>query len=271
MSALTAHGSQLRILRADVDLDAFDRRLQRSDRRLLMLDYDGTLAPFVDDRSRAFPYDGVRDLLAALIAEPRNRVVIVSGRAVEDLRPLLGLDPLPEIWGSHGWERLHADGSYEPPQFVAETRQLLDAEWHWLEQEFPSSDLERKPASVALHWRAHDEGTRAAMRSRAGTRWSAGFPGDPFDLHHFDGGVELRVKGKSKGDAVAALLAEEDTGAVAAYFGDDRTDEDAFAVLAESGLRVLVRREWRETLADVQCIPPLGLLNFLHRWREPRD
>lgn len=267
MSDGDRHNAGLRPLRDGVDVPGFLRRMQRSGQRLLMLDYDGTLAPFVERRDHAVPWPGVRPLLAALTADTRNRVVIVSGRAVEDLRPLLGISPLPEIWGSHGWERLRADGSYEQPAFPAKLGERFENEWAWLQDRFHADRLERKPASVALHWRGLPDAQRQAAEHAARERWNTLPDEDAIDLHAFDGGLELRAAGRDKGHAVRALLAETSPDTPAAYCGDDLTDEDAFAALEGRGLRVLVRQEARPTLADVHCIPPEGLLHFLQLWR----
>ncbi len=254
-------------IRKGVDTADFFRRVRQSERRLLMLDYDGTLAPFVTQRDRAVPWPGLRPLLTELCADPRNRVVIISGRAVDDLRPLLGITPLPEIWGSHGWERLHADGRYDPPDFPAELRVLFEQEWTWMQDRFESGRLERKPASVALHWRGLPATERHAVEEEARRRWASFHEMDVLDLHAFDGGLELRAAGRTKGDAVHALLADTPPDVPAAYCGDDLTDEDAFAALESRGLRVLVRPTLRPTRADVHCIPPEGLRHFLQYWR----
>jgi len=67
--------------------------------------------------------------------------------------------------------------------------------------------------------------------------------------------------------AVETVIAEEGDTA-AAYLGDDLTDEDAFYAIKGKGFSVLVRREWRPTIADVWIIPPEELLSFFDRWIE---
>ncbi len=258
--------ASVHVLQPAADPEGFARRLRVSTQRLLMLDYDGTLAPFVDQRDRAYPYPGVRDLLTHLSADTRNRVVIISGRAIDDLRPLLGITPLPELWGSHGWERLRADGQYQAPQFPEGLQEIFDREWAWMLTAFDRSRLERKPASIAVHWRGLPDELRRTVEQEARKRWHAFREMDLLDLHAFDGGLELRAAGRTKGDAVHALLAETPEDVPAAYLGDDLTDEDAFAALDGRGLRVLVRRELRPTRADIHCIPPEGLLTFLQQW-----
>ena len=60
---------------------------------LLLLDYDGTLAPFRVDRFLARPWAGVRELLTRIQQQGRTRMAIISGRSAHEIRPLLGIDP----------------------------------------------------------------------------------------------------------------------------------------------------------------------------------
>ena len=62
------------------------------------------------------------------------------------------------------------------------------------------------------------------------------------------------------------VLSGAPPGTVAAYLGDDLTDEDAFRALPEGALGVLVREELRPTDAGAWVRPPEGLLDFLDRW-----
>ncbi len=257
----------MNILNETVDLELFFAGVQASASRLLMLDYDGTLAPFVARRERAEPYPGMQEMLESIAADDRCRAVIITGRPAAQIPPLLRLRDLKlEIWGSHGWERLHVDGRYEPPVLDDDTSVMLAAEWQWLCASFPSERIERKPVSVSLHWRGTEQGTMMTLQSLASKRWSTMHRLAAVELHEFDGGIELRARGRDKGDAVRTLLAESVVPYAAAYLGDDQTDEDAFAALEGHGLRVLVRREPRPTRADLHLIPPDELLHFLARW-----
>ena len=77
---------------------------------LLLLDYDGTLAPFRVDRFQARPWAGVRELLTRIQQQGRTRMAIISGRPAHEIGPLLGIDPPLEVWGLHGAERLFPNG-----------------------------------------------------------------------------------------------------------------------------------------------------------------
>jgi trehalose 6-phosphate phosphatase len=86
------------------------------------------------------------------------------------------------------------------------------------------------------------------------------------ELLEFDIGIEMRMPGRDKGDAVRTLLDEIGPGVPVAYLGDDATDERAFLALGSRGLSVLVRPEWRATAAALWISPPEGLREFLTRW-----
>ena len=216
---------------------------------LLALDYDGTLAPFRAERDAARPPAELRALLRRLADSPATRVVIVSGRPVADLERLLDVDPLPELFGVHGWEHRLADGSRADPRLPAEVERALLAEWSQLEAGGDAAHIERKSAGLALHWRGRHAATAAQLEARIGARWQGLTEQHGLELRAFDGGLELRHPGRSKGHVVRELLAGVPAGAAVAYLGDDETDEDAFRALAGRGLGVLVAKAPRPTAA----------------------
>lgn len=256
----------MKFLNADIDFDAFFHRVAQSRDGILMLDYDGTLAPFCERRGEAAPYPGVRERLDALIGDGRCRLVIVSGRSLEDLIPLLGLARLPEIWGSHGFERMLADGTTSGLKLPEGAADGLEEAVAWAEQQGLGERLERKPASLALHWRGAGEGEAQDLRERARAGWGGIALDCGLRLDDFDGGIEIRAPGRDKGDAVRTILGESNGEPAAAYLGDDLTDEDAFMALKGKGLSVLVGERLRDTAADVWLKPPEEMLEFLDRW-----
>lgn len=247
-------------------LDRFFQKLPSAPSRVLVLDYDGTLAPFRVERDQAVPYPGVRELLTRIRRIPTCRLVIVSGRGVADLRPLLGLEPPPEIWGCHGWEQLCSDGRLLPPELPPAAVEALGAARAWGGQQGLGQQLEVKPASVAVHWRGLPAGEQGILADRAEQAWRLLAAAAGLQLHPFDGGLELRCPGRDKGFAINRILNEEPADAAVAFLGDDLTDEDAFEALAGRGLGVLVRSEARPTAAAAWIEPPGGLLDFLRRW-----
>lgn len=247
-------------------LEGFWYELAAAPASVLLLDYDGTLAPFRVERDQACPYPGVRKRLTALLEHTGTRVVIVSGRSVADLLPLLDLEPQPEIWGCHGWERRLPGGDYQVEQLPPPARAALDAAAGWIEEQGLSPRSECKPVAVTLHWRGLAEGEIRRLQAAAEAAWRPLARSGGLELHPFDGGLELRHPGRDKGDAVAAVLAELPAGAAVAYLGDDLTDEDAFKALGKRGLGVLVRPRQRPSAASLWLHPPQELLAFLDGW-----
>jgi len=247
-------------------LNTFFSTLQDAPQSVLMLDYDGTLAPFRVKPEQAAPYPGVRRIIKRILKAGRTRVVLISGRWTKDLIPLLRLDPLPEIWGSHGWERLMPDGTYEIFPFDERALQGLAEADLWMETQGLDERSEQKPGCLALHWRGCDEETISQIKKKVLRAWRPLIRKNGLLLTEFNGGLELRVPGRDKGGAVKTILREIGKDGVVAYLGDDKTDEDAFRALGRRGLSILVRTAPRPTAAQVWLKPPEQLLNFLNRW-----
>ena len=234
----------------------------------LLLDYDGTLAPFRVDRFQARLWAGVRELLVRIERQGLTRMVVITGRSAHEIAPLLGIDPPLEVWGLHGAERLFPDGRREMEQAPTAAREKLDKLRALLKRDSLGGHFEDKANGAVMHWRGASprkarliqQRTRALFEPLAGT--------DRLALLEFEAGVELRV-GRDKGGALEAILREADPGAPVAYLGDDLTDEAAFRAVnsvCPHGLSVLMRRQWHETEADVWLRPPVELRGFLEDW-----
>lgn len=249
-------------------LDQFWQHLSAARGAVLLLDYDGTLAPFRVARDQAIPYPGVREILTAIRRDTATRLVIISGRAIDDLLPLLGLDPPPEVWGCHGWERLDALGRRIPVALPEPAVAGLREAGRWLDQAGLAGCCETKPASLALHWRGLPETEVESLRLRTISGWQPIAARAGLEVHPFNGGLELRCPGRSKATAVQTILAELEDDWPIAFLGDDLTDEDGFAALADRGLAVLVREAARATHAGLRLKPPEELIDFLSAWRE---
>jgi trehalose-phosphatase len=237
---------------------------------LLLLDYDGTLAPFRVDRFQARPWAGVRELLGAIQRQGRTKMVIVTGRPAAEIAPLLGLDPPLETWGLHGAERLYPDGRRELEQATPAVQKALDELRETLKRDSLGGLFEDKANAVVMHWRGVSRKKAEQIEQRTRELFEPLARLEGLALLEFEAGLELRV-GRNKGEAVEAILAEAGglgAGPVA-FLGDDITDEAAFRAvrrLGRLGLATLVRQEWRETAAEVWLQPPAELMAFFERW-----
>jgi trehalose 6-phosphate phosphatase len=244
----------------------FWRRLSLSNERFLFLDYDGTIAPFNPDPSRAMADPGIVARLQRLIDQTNTRVVFVTGRRARNLRRMIPLSPAPEIWGTQGLERLRSDGDYEQFPVRAEQLRRIALAKATLRSARVRGWLEQKPGSLAVHWRGLPipeikrdmETALAALSSVAGR--------EGLRLVRFDGGVELRVARYTKATAVLGALEDARQDSTAAYLGDDEPDEDAFKVLRPQDMAILVRPEPRKTAADLWMNSLQEVSDFLDQW-----
>lgn len=249
-------------------LDKFFDRLAGAASPLLLLDYDGTLAPFRVDRFTARPWAGVRGLLERIQRQGRTRMTVITGRPAHEIAPMLTLDPPLEVWGLHGAERLYPDGRRELEQAPTATQAKLEELREFLRRDSLGGLFEDKANGVVMHWRGASRHKAEQIERRTRQLFEPLARMDGLGLLEFEAGLELRV-GRDKGGAVQAILSETGQGAPVAYLGDDLTDEAAFRAVqrvGRRGLSALVRREWRQTAAEVWLRPPGELKKFLERW-----
>ncbi len=239
--------------------------LRAARRPLLICDYDGTLAPFMADKMQALPYPGVSERLERMHAG-KTSLALVSGRPLRELLTLMPLASEIEVWGSHGREHRAADGSYELFKADDEAVAALDRVAAALHAAGYLKEVERKTASVAVHWRNLNAIAARAFEHIAREIFTAHAGHAAFAVMPFESGMELRVADRTKAHAVDAVLASEPATTAVAYLGDDTTDEDAFRALAGRGLSLLVRGEPRPTSANAWLRPPTELLRFLDEW-----
>ncbi|AZI58955.1 bifunctional alpha,alpha-trehalose-phosphate synthase (UDP-forming)/trehalose-phosphatase [Nakamurella antarctica] len=210
-------------------------------RLLVAVDFDGTLAPIVDDPAMAAPNPDSMVALHSLAAIAGTEVAIISGRAMAVLPELLGGDLSAfHLVGSHGAEGVAAAGSTRGSEILtpAASQRLvqLRRELQELTAEFADIRLEMKPAGVAVHLRGSDDRHAEAVTANI-ELGPATWPG----VHVLRGKkvIELTVIGADKGQALDALRRRFRATAVI-FIGDDITDEHAFATLGGSDLGVKV-------------------------------
>jgi trehalose 6-phosphate phosphatase len=253
-------------LKPQVDPTRFVKKISKAGKRALMLNYDGTLAPFSNHPGTAVPYPGIREILNALLDDGRTRVVLVSGRATKDIVSLLGIGRFPEIWGSHGLEHLMPDRSYEVINIHERAKRGLAEASDWTAHTGLANRCEQKIGSLAIHLRGLAPESAEYVRGRILEKWSLIALHQNLLLQEYDDIIELRFSGMDKSSVVRRVLSEIGEDTPVAYLGDGLTDEDAFNTIKGRGLSVLVREELRPTNADLWLQPPDELIRFLCNW-----
>jgi trehalose 6-phosphate phosphatase len=254
-------------------LDSFFQSFTAGATPLLLLDYDGTLAPFRVDRFKARPWTGVREAVGRIQRQGRTRIVIITGRPAKEIGPLLRgnppiLDSPVETWGLHGAERLHPDGRRELEEAPPDTQRRLDELREHLRHNNLGGQFEDKPNAAVMHWRGASPRTAKFIEARTLELFEPLAKLQGLTLLPFESGLELRV-GRHKGGAIETVIAEEPPGTPVVFIGDDVTDEEGFRAVNQAHgphLSILMRPDFRETAADVWLRPPTELRAFLKMW-----
>lgn len=223
----------------------------RRDIVLLASDFDGVLSPLQDDPLACRPVAGSIEALRSVADEPGTTAALVSGRDRQTLSAISGVGELADdpiiLIASHGGESSRPD--LVVPADLDETRQALLARLRdgldEVAADHPGARVEVKPTSVVLHTRGIDPAI-AADAHRAGQALADGLTG----THAMAGKdvLELGVVEMSKGVAITQLASSLGADATI-YFGDDVTDEKAFAMMAPERGDVSVKVGAGETVA----------------------
>lgn len=234
--------------------------LARVKKLLVALDFDGTLAPEVDDPEKARAIPEARDAVLRLLALPNTRVAMVSGRALASLEQVTDLPDETLLVGSHGIE-IRLDNPDD--SFVLDPAELdrVDALQEVLNEVADSFDqvwLEEKPAGFALHTRLATEHNSRVAHLVALSEANAEI--DDLKVRSGKNVLEFSVRSTTKGEAVEHLRGY--THADAVFFaGDDVTDEDAFATLQPHD--VGLKSGDGETIAAYRVPGPLQVAQVL--------
>jgi len=243
-----------------------DALCKTASRIFLGLDYDGTLVPIASCPEEARPTPDLYALLSQLGQTPRIEVAIISGRPLAELCTLL---PVPGISyvGTHGLEMRTATG---------ETRQLIPAgafttimarlrrDISPIVASDPGFLLEDKRYALALHYRrAQPETSERGVAQFLAAVLGFQRKGVALEAIHGKKVVEVRPVGVSKGKAVQYLLSHESNTTLPLYLGDDATDEDAFRVVNDRGLTILVADSPQRTAARYYLRDPHEVFRFL--------
>lgn len=202
--------------------------------RLLLLDYDGVLASITRRPEQAKPDSKVLELLRTLSNEPRNTVVIVSGRDHETLERWLGGLPV-DMSAEHGHFMKEAGRWHASRDVNMSWRDDVMHVMRHLVEQYPGSHIEEKHASLVWHYREvdvrFDENDIAARIERAAQGRA--------DIMSGKCVIDVRARGASKG-AAAKHWYEPGEWDFVLCIGDDVTDESMFAELPASAWTIKV-------------------------------
>ncbi|PXY34225.1 trehalose-phosphatase [Prauserella endophytica] len=210
-------------------------QIARTPRLLVACDYDGTLAPIMENPDEARPRSESVGALRSLAGLHETTTAVISGRALRDLATLSRLPSEVHLVGSHGSE-FDIGFVHELDAQARDLHRRIEEELDRLIEGVAGASLEVKPASIAVHVRraSREDAERIVDAVHNGPcTWEGVSTTDGKEV------VELSVVQTNKGAALDTL--RHQVGATAAVFiGDDVTDEKAFARLAGPDLGIKV-------------------------------
>jgi len=214
------------------------QKLATADHLLVGTDFDGVLAPIVEDPAAARALPESVDALRTLAVLPNTSVAVISGRSLDQLRHLIGEAGPFHLIGSHGAEDAGIAGlvkasTQDGPSPTTLTddevalKHRVEAAAGELSTKYPSIRLEPKPTGVSIHVRGLPEELENSVTHDV-LDGVAGWEG--VNLLRGKKVLELSVVSANKGKALAGLRAALGSSATI-YLGDDVTDENAFSIL----------------------------------------
>ncbi len=211
-----------------------------ADKRLLLLDYDGTLSDFVDspNPAKAAPTKDLLDTLCKLASQPKTEVCVISGRTRDALEAWFGKLPLTLVAEHGSWVKQDGEWSQEQMSFQAYKDALLPILERYAERT-PGAAIEIK--NFALVWHYRNVAPELAYDRTANLKHELNTIIDTREVGVYSGHkiVEIKPRGIHKGTVADEILASSNADFVLCA-GDDYTDEDMFKALPETAYTIKV-------------------------------
>jgi len=212
-------------------------KYREAEKRLLILDYDGTLCAFKSNPEDAFPTTELMEILKQLCGDKKNKVVISSGRDHQTL----------DRWFSH----LPIDLAAEHGAFYKEEgmwhENVLTDQWDdeilSILQSFidktPHSKLEEKETALVWHYRNVDTWLGDLREQQLINALIGPCARQHLQIMRGDKIVEIKSPLYTKGSEARRILQNDKFGFILAM-GDDITDEDTFRELPNDAFTIKI-------------------------------
>ncbi|MDM7998910.1 MAG: trehalose-phosphatase [Dehalococcoidia bacterium] len=248
-------------------------RITSSEQILLMSDFDGTLSPIAGRPDKATLPRGTREAMEALLSVRRVAVVVISGRALRDIKHKVGIRGITYA-GNHGIE---IEGPwlkfvYPPAVSLRPAIRRLSKRLRSAMAEFEGAIVEDKGLTLSVHYRLVRGDRVKALRKACEDITSA--PQAEGKIRVTEGKKVYEIRPGviwDKEDAIVLLMNAWAPSArgrknLAVFLGDDLTDEGGFRVVNENnGISVFVGEADRETAARYFLRSPAEVGQFLRR------
>lgn len=236
---------------------------KKSKKRLLLLDYDGTLISFSSRPEEAKPDLELLRILLALAKNPKNTLVLISGRDRLTMERWLGEIPCSMVAEHGAWVKKEPDREWEMLQPMStEWKEQLKPIFQTYEVRVPGSLLEEKEYALAWHYRKSDPELGEIKSCELFDHLSEFLANTDLQVVHGNKVVEVRASGIDKGNGVQGFLRQKNWDFCLAV-GDDWTDEDLFKILPDQAYSIKVG--YGPTQAKYDLESPQDCRNLLRR------
>ncbi len=215
---------------------------KESSKRLILLDYDGTLVPFCNKPVKAAPDEELLDILGKLCSDDKNHLIIISGRDKEILEKWFGNMNI-EMSAEHGVWMRNRDRDWHMLEHVRdEWKQKIRPVLELFTDRTPGSFIEEKSHSLAWHYR-NTSIEMGSVRSRELKEGLLHFITN-LDLQVMEGNKVLEIKNSNvnKGRAALYWVSQKEWPFILAM-GDDYTDEYVFIEMPENAYTIKIGLE----------------------------
>ncbi|KAI5180946.1 trehalose 6-phosphate synthase/phosphatase [Nematocida sp. AWRm80] len=229
----------------------------KANKRLIFLDYDGTLTEIVSNPKDAKPTEEILSLLSALAKDPKNALFIVTGRGKKEAEEWFGSLDI-SIYAEHGAYKKE-DGKWTATPcdllWMPDAIKVIKEHVNFT----PNSHIEIKNTCVVFHCQDNGRWCASALQKILNNKAR---------VVTGRGIVEVRPKGIDKG---SAILKEHKPGEYTICAGDDLTDEDMFMVLLKEPNAHTICVGNRPTCATYRAHTPTDLKTLLHSLIQPES
>lgn len=238
-------------------------RYKKAKRKLLLLDYDGTLVNYAPTPDAAIPPQHLLKLLFELNKSPQTHMVLITGRGHQDIDKLVGhlkIDMIADHGGmlkeKGAWKKQHLDAGAWKNEVLPVLNQFVLS--------CPDSFIEEKDFALAWHYRNAEpapgyEHSRKLIRILEKTAGA-------YNLRILDGNkvVEIMPGEIGKGRAVRDLV-EQNNYEYILSIGDDKTDEEMFEYLSPHAHADTVKVGKGDTVAKYRLEQVSDVLELLEQ------
>jgi trehalose-6-phosphatase len=247
---------------------AFFDEVARAEERIMLMDFEGIVAPLCPDETGSSPSPDLWSLVRD-ITQHHTRFITISGWPAYEVASRLESECTPEIWGNDGLERLYSNGRYECADLNSSLdllRALAECEYK-LQEAGLANRMRVKLSGIHIQWRGMNPSEKLDVRTHSYRVLQPLIRRYPaLRVITMEDGLELCLPAANKADAIRSLIERTSRNIPIAYLGHSIRDEKAFRVLNGRGLTVLVRTAPRFTAAQVCLRPPDELLSFFKEW-----